>query len=62
MRSINGIDFNISGKPRIEERSDGLYVVGNDVLIPVSAEKADEVLKEEIAAYDLEKRALKNPR
>ena len=44
MKFSDGMEFNTSGPLRAEQRSDGWYVVGEGMLIPV------EGLKE---AYDL---------
>jgi len=41
----DGMEFDTSGPLRIESRSDGLYVVGNGCLIPVSShEEAEEII------------------
>lgn len=51
----DGVSFNLQGKPRIESRFDGLYVCGGGSLIPVnSRQEADEILKEELEAYERE--------
>ena len=34
----DGMKFNTEGKLHVEERSDGFYVVGNGMLIPVNSE------------------------
>ena len=39
MKFSDGEEFNLSGKMRIEERSDGLYVVGKNMLIPINSIK-----------------------
>ena len=43
MKFDDGIEFNIKGQLRIIYRKDGLYVVGNNMLIPVR--DADEGLE-----------------
>ena len=35
LRFSDGEEFDTSGEPRIERRSDGLYVCGGGMLIPV---------------------------
>jgi hypothetical protein len=35
LRFSDGEEFDTSGEPRIERRSDGLYVCGDGMLIPV---------------------------
>ena len=35
MKFSDGMEFNLEGDLRIERRSDGLYVVGRGMLIPV---------------------------
>jgi hypothetical protein len=46
LKFSDGMEFDTSGEPRIESRSDGLYVVGNGQLIPVSSrEEAEEIIK-----------------
>jgi hypothetical protein len=45
LKFSDGMEFDTSGPLRIESRSDGLYVVGNDQLIPVSSrEEAEEII------------------
>ena len=39
MEFSDGMKFNLSGRMRIEERSDGLYVVGKNMLIPINSIK-----------------------
>ena len=44
----DGVEFNTSGKLRIEARRDGLYVVGNGMLVPVDSRKeAYEIIEQE---------------
>jgi hypothetical protein len=43
MKFDDGIEFNTKGQLRITYRKDGLYVVGNNMLIPVR--DADEGLE-----------------
>ena len=40
MKFRDGMKFKLSGPMRIEERSNGLYVVGNNMLIPVNTVEA----------------------
>jgi hypothetical protein len=48
LKFSDGIEFDTSGPLRIESRSDGLYVVGNGQLIPVSSrEEAEEIIKQD---------------
>ncbi len=43
----DGMSFNTSGSMRLERRSDGLYVVGNHMLIPVqSREEGRKIIKD----------------
>jgi hypothetical protein len=45
IRFTDGIEFNTDGPVRIEERADGLYVVGDGMLCPVdSREQAERVI------------------
>ena len=51
----DGINIDTSGKPHVLELSDGLYVVGGGCMEPVnSRQEANEVLKEELEAYERE--------
>jgi hypothetical protein len=46
LRFSDGAQFDTSGSIRKELRSDGWYVMGGGLLIPVGSEKeADEVIK-----------------
>jgi hypothetical protein len=46
LKFSDGMEFYTSGPLRIESRSDGLYVVGNGQLIPVSSrEEAEEIIR-----------------
>lgn len=46
LKFSDGMEFNTSGKLRPEKRSDGWYVIGNGMLIPVkSLEEATEYIK-----------------
>jgi len=48
LKFSDGMEFDTSGPLRIESRSDGLYVVGNGQLIPVSSyEEAEEIINRE---------------
>lgn len=45
IRFSDGVAFNTMGELRTESRQDGLYVVGQGMLIPVATrEEADEVI------------------
>ena len=35
LKFSDGMQFDLDGEPHIEERSDGLYVVGGGMLIPI---------------------------
>ena len=37
MKFSDGIEFNTDGELRVERRSDGYYVVGRGMLIPVNS-------------------------
>jgi hypothetical protein len=55
LKFSDGMEFDTSGPLRIESRGDGLYVVGDGCLIPVSSHKeAEEIIKQ-----DNEKKSLK---
>jgi hypothetical protein len=46
LKFSDGMEFDTSGPLRIESRSDGLYVVGNGQLIPVSSrEEAEQIIR-----------------
>ncbi|MBT4527994.1 MAG: hypothetical protein HOC24_15725 [Deltaproteobacteria bacterium] len=46
LKFSDGMEFDTSGPLRIESRSDGLYVVGDGQLIPVSSrEEAEKIIK-----------------
>ena len=46
LKFSDGMEFDTSGPLRIESRSDGLYVVGNGQLIPISSrEEGEEIIK-----------------
>ena len=51
----DGVEFDLSGEPRIEERYDGKYVVGNNMLIPVNDLEAEEVYKRELERFKNDK-------
>lgn len=60
LRFNDGVEFETTGRPRIESRFDGLYVVGGGSLTPVnSREEANEVLKEELQDF-VRKKANRN--
>ena len=47
LRFSDGMTFELEGKLHKEERSDGWYVIGNGMLIPMKDEQAcDEYLEE----------------
>jgi len=47
MKFSDGMQFDTTGAPRIVRKSDGLYVVGGNMLIPVdSYEEGDQIVKE----------------
>ena len=49
----DGISFETSGKPRIESRFDGWYVVGGGSLIPVSSRReAEATLREALQDWE----------
>jgi hypothetical protein len=55
MKFSDGMEFDLSGRMRIEERSDGLYVVGNNMLIPVnSIEDGLSIIRKEDPNYEIE--------
>src|SRR6266851_4477934 len=37
MKFTDGVEFNLEGPLRVESRSDGLYVVGRGMLVPVES-------------------------
>lgn len=56
MKFSDGMEFDLSGPMRIEERSDGLYVVGNNMLIPVnSIEDGLSIIRKEDPNYEIDK-------
>ena len=55
MKFSDGMEFDLSGPMRIEERSDGLYVVGNNMLIPVnSIEDGLSIIRKEDPNYEID--------
>ena len=47
LKFSDGMEFDTSGPLRITSRSDGLYVVGEGMLIPVNShEEAEEIIKQ----------------
>jgi len=48
LRFDDGIEFDTDGPLRIEERHDGLYVVGNGMLCPCESREAAERLLAEL--------------
>ena len=55
MKFSDGMEFDLSGPMRIEERSDGLYVVGNNMLIPVnSIEDGLSIIKKDNPNYEID--------
>lgn len=56
MQFTDGMEFDLEGPYRIEEKNDGFYVVGNGILDPCEDQaEAEEVLKQ---YQDLEKRLI----
>ena len=56
MKFSDGMEFDLSGPMRIEERSDGLYVVGNNMLIPVkTVEDGLSIIRKEDPNYEIDK-------
>ena len=46
MKFSDGVEFNTDGSYRLEQRFDGLYVVGGGLLCPVdSKEEGDELIE-----------------
>ena len=55
MKFSDGMEFDLSGPMRIEERSDGLYVVGNNMLIPVNSIEAGlSIIRKDNLNYEIE--------
>ena len=55
MKFSDGMEFDLSGPMRIEERSDGLYVVGNNMLIPVNSIEAGlSIIRKEDPNYEID--------
>ena len=55
MKFSDGMEFDLSGPMRIEERSDGLYVVGNNMLIPVkTVEDGLSIIRKEDPNYEID--------
>ena len=55
MKFSDGMEFDLSGPMRIEERSDGLYVVGNNMLIPVNSIEAGlSIIRKEDPHYEID--------
>ena len=48
LRFSDGIQFDTNGELRVECRSDGCYVVGEGMLVPVSDRKEGEELIQEL--------------
>lgn len=48
MRFSDGMEFDTTGPARVESRSDGLYVVGRGLLVPVSTQEEGDALVERI--------------
>ena len=47
MKFSDGMEFNTAGELRIERKSDGLYVVGKGMLIPIdSVQEGLQLIKE----------------
>lgn len=55
MKFSDGMEFDLSGPMRIEERSDGLYVVGNNMLIPVkTVEDGLSIIRKDNPNYEID--------
>jgi hypothetical protein len=55
MKFSDGMEFDLSGPMRIEERSDGLYVVGNNMLIPVNSIEAGlSIIRKDNPNYEID--------
>ena len=55
MKFSDGEEFNLSGKMRIEEHSDGLYVVGKNMLIPINSIKDGlSIIRKEDPNYEID--------
>lgn len=55
LRFSDGMEFDTSGELRVECRSDGCYVVGQGMLVPVSDRKeGEEVIQELTSKKDRE--------
>lgn len=50
LRFSDGMTFNTQGPMRVEHRSDGLYVVGGGMLIPVNSREEGEKVIERYSA------------
>ena len=47
LKFSDGMSFDTQGKPRISSQSDGLYVVGNGMLIPInSREEGQQIIEQ----------------
>ena len=44
LKFSDGEEFDLSGPLRVEERSDGWYVLGNNKMIPVANQDAGRIL------------------
>jgi len=53
LRFSDGMEFDTSGELRVECRSDGWYVVGQGMLIPVKDRKEGEETIREMTGKDL---------
>jgi hypothetical protein len=52
LKFSDGMEFDTSGPLRKTKRSDGWYVIGNGMLIPVpDPEEADEVIKDILTGW-----------
>lgn len=49
LKFSDGVEFDTGGELRVEARSDGYYVVGQGMLIPVSDRKEGEEVIQELA-------------
>jgi hypothetical protein len=58
LRFSDGVQFDTSGDLRIESRSDGLYVVGAGMLIPIDSRDEGETIIKEYHDRRLKKEAV----
>lgn len=49
MKFTDGMEFNLQGDLRITRRADGMYLVGNGMLIPISTQQEGIQLIKELS-------------